>query len=141
MIGLNLDYAENLWMGYNVLNENSATKNFRQDDFSQIVYLYKIGKTFAEQYGFWGETCSSMKKQFFLNGVNLLQLLFYSDYKQDKQARLAMEILSNPAFKEVCSADFPLPLKYAIPRKLCKANNFTGLKHFFWAKKNFDEIY
>lgn len=120
---------------YNVLNENSATKNFRQDDFSQIVYLYKMGKTFAEQYGFWGETCSSMKKQFFLNGVNLLQLLFYSDYKQDKKVRLAMEILANSAFKEVCSADFPLPLKYAIPRKLCKANNFTGLKYFFWAKK------
>lgn len=29
---------------YNILNENSATKNFRQDDFSQIVYLYKMGK-------------------------------------------------------------------------------------------------
>lgn len=121
---------------YNVLNENSATKNFRQDDLSQIIYLYKMGKTFAAHYGFWGETCSSMKKQFFLNGVNLLQLLFYSDYKQDKQERLAMEILSNPAFKEVCSADFPLPLKYAIPRKLCKKNNLIGLELFFRIKQN-----
>lgn len=120
---------------YNVLNENSATKNFRQGDFSQIIYLYKMGKTFAAHYGFWGETCSSMKKQFFLNGVNLLQLLFYSDYKQDKQERLAMEILSNPAFKEVCSADFPLPLKYAIPRKLCKKNNLIGLELFFRIKQ------
>lgn len=119
---------------YNVLNENSATKNFRQDDFSQIVYLYKMGKTFAEQYGFWGETCSSMKKQFFLNGVNLLQLLFYSDYKQDKKVRLAMEILANSAFKEVCSADFQLPLKYEIPRKFCKASNITGLR-LFWGIK------
>lgn len=121
---------------YNVLNENSATKNFRQDDLSQIIYLYKMGKTFAAHYGFWGETCSSMKKQLFLNGVNLLQLLFYSDYKQDKQERLAMEILSNPAFKEVCSADFPLPLKYAIPRKLCKKNNLIGLELFFRIKQN-----
>ena len=95
-----------------------------------------MGKTFAAHYGFWGETCSSMKKQFFLNGVNLLQLLFYSDYKQDKQERLAMEILSNPAFKEVCSADFPLPLKYAIPRKLCKKNNLIGLELFFRIKQN-----
>ena len=95
-----------------------------------------MGKTFAEQYGFWGETCSSMKKQLLLNGVNLLQLLFYSDYKKDEKARLAMKILSDSTFREVCSADFQLPLKYEIPREFCKASNITGLR-LFWGIKRY----
>lgn len=121
---------------YNVLNENSATKKFRKGDFSQIVYLYKMGKKFAKQYDFWEKTCIPMKKRFFFNGIDLLQLLFYSDYKHDEKELLATEFLSNPDYKEVCNADFQLPLKYGIPRNLCKKNNFMGLALFFRIKQN-----
>lgn len=120
---------------YNMLNENSATKKFRKDDFVQIVKLYKRSREFADIYGFGEKTRRLMEERFCLNGINLLQLLMCSDFTKNEKKILATTILSNSEFDAACRSNFRLPLKYEIPRKFCISKNQKMLTLFFWVKR------
>lgn len=120
---------------YNLLNENSATKKIRDDDFSQIIYLYKKEKMFAERYNCRKSAHGILEQQLCLKGINLMQLLFYSNFSQLKKIKIASEIISNPEFQFACRGEYRFPLKYVIPQKLCKKANINGLRFFFSLKK------
>lgn len=120
---------------YNVTNEDSATKKFKAEDFSQILLVYNNGKSFAKKYGLFYKSDIFMEKRLCLNGINLLQLLFYSNLSRNKKEKLAMDIMSNIDFKNACRENFKLPIKYEVPRKLCIDNNIIGINLFFLIKK------
>lgn len=126
---------------YNVMNENSATKKFREDDFLQVISLYHKGKKFVDQYLHNDTLLYHLRRQLCLNGINLLQLLFYSDYTQAQKRKLAIEILSNPTFAYVCQDTYDFPLKYKIPCTLCKKKSVLGIKLFFSCKRIMRQTY
>lgn len=118
---------------YNCTNDNSATKKFRKNDIKQIIELFNIAKNFYINY-----CCENPQKNVFeerlcLNGINVLQLLFYSNEKN--KYKLAMELLENNDFNNACKLKYSLPLKYDIPRVLCKNKNYIFLKLYFKCKK------
>lgn len=125
---------------YNMLNENSATKKFREDDFYQVISLYHKGKTFVEQYIHSNSLLYALQRQLCLNGINLLQLLFYSERTYAQKKKLAMEILSNPTFSYICQNTYGFPMKYKIPYILCKKKSFLGIKLFFFCKRKIAQI-
>lgn len=118
---------------YNCLNENSATKRFRKSDIPQIAQLYTAGKDFLEECGVSQTTHHFLEKRLCLNGINVLQLLFYSDLKNKKA--LAYELLENETFHAVCELEYQFPMKYEVPRILCRSKRYTMLKAFYKCKK------
>lgn len=125
---------------YNVMNENSATKKFREDDFLQVISLYHKGKKFVDQYLHNDTLLYSLRRQLCLNGINLLQLLFYSDYTQAQKRKLAIEILSNPTFSYVCQDTYDFPIKYKIPCIFCKKKIILAIECYFYCKRKITEL-
>lgn len=136
-----LDKCKNIFvvstMGYmyNLLNENSATKKLRDDDFSQIVYLYRKERCFEEKNHCRKYSHGILEKQLCLKGINLLQLLFYSNINQSEKMINADKMVSNLEFQYACEGEYAFPLKYTIPQKLCRKKSRIGLMIFFLLKK------
>lgn len=118
---------------YNCLNENAATKKFRKKDIKIIIYLYEKGCDFLQNNCPNLRGYNELKKRLCLNGINVLQLLFYSNEKN--KYKLAIELLENNDFNNACKLKYSLPLKYDIPRVLCKNKNYIFLKLYFKCKK------
>ena len=115
------------------MNENSATRQFRKDDIQQIVRLYEFGKQFLEECGWEKPARHFLEERLCLNGINMLQLLFYSNEKNKRT--LAYTLLQNKAFHDACALKYRFPMKYEIPHILCKNSNYMMLRIFFICKK------
>lgn len=120
---------------YNCLNENAATKKFRDSDVQQIYYLYLQGKQFLHEFCPQKENSLEIKKRFCLNGINIIQLICYSNKSSFEKKKLAMKLLCNDDFVEVCREKYSLPFKYDLPRKLSCKKSWYGLQVFFGFKK------
>lgn len=120
---------------YNCLNENSATKKLRTNDFQQVIALYEQVKLFQQHIpGNWS-SCQAAEKQCCLNEINLLQLLFYSSMDNDIKRELAHSVFENKIFQSCAKKCTSLPFKYEIPKRLCMWKSYVGLEIFFCLKK------
>ena len=63
--------------------------------------------------------------------IRKLDYRFHSPEKQ----QIAKRLLSSTEFLEACNIVRGLPLKYALPRKLCCIRSIQGLRLFFGLKK------
>ena len=125
---------------YNCMNEGAATKRLRESDIEQISFLYKRGKEFLQAYCPHAEKSIELKKRFCLNGVNIIQLICYSDKSKHEKKVLVKKLLNNKDFIEVCSKKYNLPFKYDFPRKLCLRKNRVALQIFFWGKEKISSM-
>ena len=81
-----------------------------------------------------------LKKRFCLNGINLIQLICYSDKSQIEKSKLAKKLLTNDEFIKACNKDYSLPKRYDIPRKLCANGSWNLLQVFFVIKKKLSTV-
>lgn len=132
--------VSNVGYFYNCMNECAATKKLRDNDIEQVIFLYKKGKEFLQKYRPNVSESMELKKRLCLNGVNLIQMIAYSDRDQDEKKTLAKKLLLNNEFINTCKEDYELPIKYDIPRKLCLHNNWKCLQFFFLIKKSLSSI-
>ena len=125
---------------YNCLNAGAATKKLRENDIEQIYFLYQAGKKIlCKYYPHTGESVE-LKKRFCLNGINLIQLICYSDKSQIEKSKLAKKLLANDEFIKVCNKDYSLPMRYDIPRILCVKKSWNLLQTFFAIKKKLGAV-
>ena len=120
---------------YNCLNEASATRRFRKNDIDQIVELYKAGKAFYNEYGGADDRQGALEERLCINGINLLQLLFYSNHKKSYKKKLANRLLNYSKFVDACKTKWGFPCKYDIPRKLCAKKKYKELERYYAVKK------
>lgn len=120
---------------YNCLNENSATKKLRPNDFQQVIALYEQVKLFQQHIpGDWS-LCQAVEKQCCLNEINLLQLLFYSSTDNSSKRGLVHFVFDNKIFQSCAQKCTSLPFKYEIPKRLCIWKSYVGVNIFFSMKK------
>ena len=125
---------------YNCMNVGAATKKLRENDIEQIYFLYQAGRNFlCKYYPNSGESVE-LKKRFCLNGINLIQLICYSDKSKIEKSKLAKKLLTNNEFIKVCNKDYSLPKRYDIPRKLCANGSWNLLQVFFAIKKKLSTV-
>ena len=125
---------------YNCMNVGAATKKLRENDIEQIYFLYQAGRNFlCKYYPNTGESVE-LKKRFCLNGINLIQLICYSDKSQIEKSKLAKKLLTNDEFIKACNKDYSLPKRYDIPRKLCANGSWNLLQVFFVIKKKLSTV-
>ena len=103
---------------YNCMNESAATKKLRENDIEQVLFLYRKGRDFLRNYCPSMPESKELKKRLCLNGINLIQLICYSDRTQGEKKRLAKKLLVNNDFIDACRENYDLPIKYDLPRKL-----------------------
>lgn len=120
---------------YNCMNANAATKKLRDTDIEQVIELYRAGKRFKETYCKNTHQSNALEERLCLNGIGLMQLLFYSRKRNAEKQQIAKRLLSSTEFLEACNLVRGLPLKYALPRKLCSIQSIKGLQLFFGLKK------
>lgn len=122
---------------YNRMNENSATRKFRESDIKQIITLYKRGKSFQKRFCREKDVkaAGELEKRLCLNGINLLQLIFYTDKPEKEKKSKAMSMLNEDTFVQCCQFDYGLPVKYDIPRKLCTSRSYMMIRLFFKCKQ------
>lgn len=120
---------------YNCMNESSATRKFREKDIEQSIELYNTGKAFCEAYVHNSRVNKLLENRFCINGINLLQKLFYSKYSSNKKLQIAKSLLQRREFLVACQRTTNLPLKYEVPRQLCLAKKLISLQYFFYIKK------
>ena len=120
---------------YNCLNENSATKKFRESDFSSIVLHYNAMRKFLQEVSRKNIDNSVVERRLCLNGINLVQLLFYSDASWKYKKEKIKELLGYQEYQAVCSLNFNFPLKYKIPQILLNKKKILGIRIFFFVKK------
>lgn len=125
---------------YNCMNSEAATKRLREGDIEQIVFLYQKGKQFLQSYCPSLTGSKEMRKRLCLNGLNLIQLICYSQRSQSEKYTLVKKLLGNTDFIEACKEDYSLPIKYNLPRWLCVENCWGGLQCFFWWKKRISAV-
>lgn len=125
---------------YNCVNEGSATKKLREDDIEQIDFLYHEGNKFLHSYCPDAPESRELKKRFCLNGINLIQLVCYSDKSRSEKSKLAKKLLENDEFIKVCNEDYLLQTKYDIPRRLCANGSWNLLQMFFVIKKQLSTL-
>lgn len=125
---------------YNCMNENSATRRFREKDISQIVELYRAGKKFRSQYGNRNDEYGILEERLCINGINLLQLLFYSDCSKELKQSLILKLFNTSEFINACGHDWGFPKKYDIPRRLCAKKSIVKLKYFYLIKKTIQQL-
>ena len=125
---------------YNCMNEEAATKKIRDNDAEQVVFLYQMAQRFVKTYFFFFFESREVKKRLCLNGINLIQLICYSQKSNDEKKKLAKKLLTNSDFTDVCGLEFHLPLKYEIPQKLCAKKKWIELKMFFAVKRKLSAI-
>lgn len=125
---------------YNCMNESAATKKLRENDIEQVLFLYRKGRDFLRNYCPSMPESKELKKRLCLNGINLIQLICYSDRTQGEKKRLAKKLLVNNDFIDACRENYDLPIKYDLPRKLCLYNNWNGLQVFFLIKGRLSRI-
>lgn len=120
---------------YNCMNENSATRRFREGDIRQIVALYKAGKKFRTLYSQEDNEAGPLEERLCINEINLLQLLFYSDCDNSLKKSLTLELFKTSEFIKACNYDWNFPVKYDIPRKMCARKSIMSLRCFYFIKK------
>lgn len=125
---------------YNCMNENSATRKFREKDIWQIVELYKAGKQFRLQYSCEDNEAGPLEERLCINGINLLQLLFYSDCDNSLKKSLSLELFKASEFINACNYNWNFPIKYDIPRKICVRKSIIELRCFYFFKKTIQQI-
>ena len=125
---------------YNCMNEGSATRRLRDNDVDQIVFLYRKGKQFLRTYCSDAVESVALKKRLCLNGINLIQLICYSDKTAEEKRTMTEKLLKSKDFIEACQQNYNLPFKYDFPRKLCARGNWNGLQCFFWAKGRINSL-
>lgn len=119
---------------YNCLNTDAATKKLRENDIEQVVVLYKTGEIFLHTYCPDNPESRALNERLCLNGINLMQLICYSDKPSTEKKDLAERMLKSDDFIKVCQQTYALPFKYDFPRKLCAKGNWSALQVFFWIK-------
>lgn len=125
---------------YNCMNAGAATKKLRENDIDQIYFLYQAGRDFlCKYYPNTGESVE-LKKRFCLNGINLIQLICYSDKSRIEKTESAKKLLTNDEFIQACNKDYSLPKRYDIPRKLCVKGSWNLLQIFFAIKKKLSAV-
>lgn len=105
-----------------------------------MVSLYQKGKEFLQKYCPNAPESKELKKRFCLNGINLIQLVCYSDKPQGEKEFFVRKLLENSDFIMACRENYDLPFKYDFPRKLCAKENWTGLQSYFWIKKAISNV-
>ena len=120
---------------YNCLNENSATKKFRERDFSSIVLHYNAMRKFLQEVSRKTIDNNVVERRLCLNGINLVQLLFYSDASWKDKKEKIKELLGYQEYQAVCGLNFNFPLKYKIPQILLNNKKILGIRIFFFVKK------
>lgn len=125
---------------YNCLNEGAATKKLRENDVDQIIRLYQCGKNFLNEYCPKAHESKELKERFCINGVNLIQLICYSDKTKKEKKVLARKLITNSEFVSVCQEEYSFPFKYNFPKKLCARGSWINLQIFFWIKKKISKI-
>lgn len=133
--------TDNAGYFYNCMNENSATKKLRDTDIEQVIELYRAGKRFKEKYCKNANQSNVLEERLCLNGVNLMQLIFYSKKRSVEKQQMAKRLLSSSEFIEACSFVRGLSLRYELPRKLCCIWSIKGLQLFFGIKKRIQWFY
>ena len=128
----NIVFIPCAYYNYNQLNMNSVTKKLRNGDFNQIVQLYVAGKRF-KYAGKLPVQYDALEERLCINGINLLQMLYYSD--RDGKRISAKRWLANQHFHRSCLGRYDLPFKYRIPKYMCALNFERGLSTFFYGKK------
>lgn len=131
-----IEVVETTGYYYNCLNEGAATKKLRENDIEQIVSLYQKGVEFLHKYCPNVPESYALKKRFCLNGINLIQLICYSNKPQGEKTFLVRKLLENGDFIVACKENYDFPFKYDFPRKLCARRNWTGLRSYFGIKKS-----
>lgn len=125
---------------YNCMNVGAATKKFRENDIKQINFLYKEGKNFLRTYCPNIIDSDVLKKRLCLNGINLIQLICYSDKTRLEKKTLINQMLSSNDFLSACQQEYTLPFKYDMPRRLCVKGNWIILQIFFFFKRQFRNL-
>lgn len=125
---------------YNCLNAGAATKKLRENDIEQAVALYRAGKEFLHTYCQDVLESRTLNERLCLSGINLIQLVCYSDKTRVEKRNLAERMLRNGDFIRVCQQEYDLPFKYDFPRKLCVRGNWRALQVFFWIKRGLSYV-
>ena len=66
--------------------------------WKQIVTLYTEGCAFIKKSGIPQEKESVLEERLCINGINLLQLLFYTKHPYTEKKRLAATLLERPEY-------------------------------------------
>lgn len=119
---------------YNKLNDNAATKSFRESDLKDLALIYKESQQFVKNY-LSGDHSVVLKKRLCLGALGCMQFIFYSDLPQKEKKRMARLFFTNREFQESCSVDACFSLFTDIPRRLCLNKNYNGLRLFYACKK------
>ena len=119
---------------YNCLNENSATKQFRDSDIDQIVLLYRESKAFLQSVCNDHSIHDEIEEQLCVKGINQIQLIVYSSKTKIEKLELINKLFHYNEFLDSCNKYFKLPLKMAIPKLLCSKESFEGVYLFFSIK-------
>lgn len=119
---------------YNKLNDNAATKSFRESDLKDLVLIYEKSQQFAKNY-LSGNHDVVLKKRLCLGALGCLQFVFYSAVSKKEKKRLAQLFFLNREFQESCSIKAHFSLFTDIPRRLCLYKSYNGLCLFYACKK------
>lgn len=125
---------------YNCMNENSATKKFRENDLMQIILLYKAGKKFQKDFCNNTEQSNVLEERLCLNGINLIQLLCYGNVPNKYKNEQINKLISNETFRTICQKHFNFSIKYKIPQALLTNRCPAGVRIFFSIKKALSEF-
>ena len=112
---------------YNVANENSATKTFRKNDFSQIVRLNELVKDFRNTHHILSVPGDSVDSRMFYDGIQYLQIAYTTDISKREKKTLLIDSISNNDFRKCCNYRYNERLKYMFIRKMINKQCFWGL--------------
>ena len=125
---------------YNCLNENSATKKFRENDFSSIVLHYNAMKKFLKEVCCKDINSIIVEKRLCLNGINLVELLCSSNASWKYKKAKIEELLNYNEYQTVCEINFCFSLKYRIPQFFLNNKMLNEISSYFFLKRKIKKI-
>lgn len=147
----NLNYMENCpgdlvilpYCGYyyNTSNSASASHQFREDDFEQKNYFYHRMLEFREIFNMSPEDSMDIERQFYLDGIYYLQLLYEAGFSRDYEKRMADHVINHDEFAYCASLEYGYRFYNRIKQQLCIRKCEVLLRAYFRIRKYVKQLF